>query len=129
MTTRPRRLSIFSIFCNMKVCSVFSLESPHRGDSNEYVQYTIFNIKKENHPKLSQICSYVFFFQRSQEQVRNSRGKRTSSVRATKLFYFRTGNSYDFRCTNLDFYDIFANYSQLSVSHSPYSFKTTDILK
>ena len=38
----------------------------HRGDSNEYTQYTIFNIKKENHPKLSQ-----------------SRGKRAVSVRAT----------------------------------------------
>ena len=33
---------------------MFSLESPHRGDSNEYTQYTIFNIKKEttlNYPK------------------------------------------------------------------------------
>ena len=28
---------------------MFLLESPHRGDSNEYTQYTIFNIKKENH--------------------------------------------------------------------------------
>ena len=26
----------FSIFFNMKVCCVFSLESPHRGYSNEY---------------------------------------------------------------------------------------------
>ena len=26
---------------------MFSLESPHRGDSNEYTQYTIFNIKKK----------------------------------------------------------------------------------
>ena len=30
---------------------MFSLESPHRGGSNEYTQYTIFNIKKENHTK------------------------------------------------------------------------------
>ena len=33
---------------------MFSLELPHRGDSNEYTQYTIFNIKKEitlNYPK------------------------------------------------------------------------------
>ena len=45
---------IFSIFFNMKVCCVFSLESPHRGDSNEYTQNTIFNIKKKiplNYPK------------------------------------------------------------------------------
>ena len=41
-------MDIFSIFFNMKVCCVFSLESPHRGDSNEYTQYTIFNIKKKN---------------------------------------------------------------------------------
>ena len=47
---------IFSIFLNMMVYCVFSLELPHRGDSNEYTKYTIFNIRKENHPKLSQIC-------------------------------------------------------------------------
>ena len=28
----------------MNVCCVFSLESPHRGDFNEYTQHTIFNI-------------------------------------------------------------------------------------
>ena len=26
---------------------MFSLESPHGGDSNEYTQYTIFNIKRK----------------------------------------------------------------------------------
>ena len=33
---------------------MFSLESPHRGDSNEYTQYTIFNMNKKitlNYPK------------------------------------------------------------------------------
>ena len=33
---------------------MFSLESPHRGDSNEYTQYTVLNIKKkitQNYPK------------------------------------------------------------------------------
>ena len=40
-------MDIFSIFFNMEVCCVFSLESPHRGDSNENIQYTIFNIKKK----------------------------------------------------------------------------------
>ena len=37
----------FSMFFNMKVCCVFSLESPHRGDSNEHTQYTTFNTKKK----------------------------------------------------------------------------------
>ena len=27
---------------------MFSLESPHLGDSNEYTQYTIFNMHKKN---------------------------------------------------------------------------------
>ena len=40
-------MDIISIFLNMKVYCVFSLESPHRGDSNEYTQYTIFNVKKK----------------------------------------------------------------------------------
>ena len=42
---------------------MFSLELPHQGDSNEYryTQYTIFNMKKEKHPKLSQICRYGIF--------------------------------------------------------------------
>ena len=40
---------------------MFSLESPHRGDSNEYTKYTIFNIKKKITLKLSQICSYGIF--------------------------------------------------------------------
>ena len=33
---------------------MFSLESPHRGDSNKYTQYTIFNVKQKttlNYPK------------------------------------------------------------------------------
>ena len=72
----------------MTVYSVVSLESPHRGDSNEYTKYTKFNIKKENHTKLSQICSYGIFFQWTQERVRNSRGKRAISVRATEVLLY-----------------------------------------
>ena len=45
----------------MKVCYVFSLESSHQGDSNEYTQYTISQYEKENHPNLSQICSNGIF--------------------------------------------------------------------
>ena len=36
-------MDIFLIFFNMKVYCVFSLESSHRGDSNENTQHTIFN--------------------------------------------------------------------------------------
>ena len=55
-------MDIFSIFFNIKVFCVFSLESPHRGASiNEYTQYTVFNIKKKiilNYPK----CAVMGFF-------------------------------------------------------------------
>ena len=71
----------------MKVCSVFSLESPHRGDSNEYTKHTNFNIKKKNHHKLSQIQLFLQlwdFYLETQERVRNSRGKRAISLRATE---------------------------------------------
>ena len=42
---------------------MFSLESPHLGDSNEYTQYTSFNMIKKikKRPKLSKICSYGLF--------------------------------------------------------------------
>ena len=39
---------IFSMFLNMKVYCVFSLESPQRGDSNEYTQYTFSQYEKKN---------------------------------------------------------------------------------
>ena len=47
-------MDIISIFLNVNVCCLFSLESPYPGDSNEYTQYTIFNVKKKiilNYPK------------------------------------------------------------------------------
>ena len=37
----------FSIFFNMMVCCVFSLESPHRGDFNEYKQHNSISIIKK----------------------------------------------------------------------------------
>ena len=50
---------------------MFSLESPHQGHSNEYTQYTLFNIKKKmtlNYPKIAAI---PFFFQGTQEGLWN----------------------------------------------------------
>ena len=40
---------------------MFSLESPHGGDSNEYSRYTISQYEKENHSKLSKICNCWIF--------------------------------------------------------------------
>ena len=77
-------MDIFSIFFNMKVYCVFSLESPHRGDCNEYTQYTIFNMNKRNtlnYPK----SAAIGFVLDTQKGVRNSRGKRAISVRAIEV--------------------------------------------
>ena len=81
---RRNNQDLFDFFYNMKVCCVFSIESPHIGDSNENTQYTIFNIKKKitiNYPE----SAAMEFFQGTQERVRNSRGKRAISVRATEV--------------------------------------------
>ena len=77
--------NIFSIFINMKVYCVFSLESPHRGDSNVYTQYTSFVIQKKITPDYSKPAAVGFFFLGTQERVRNSRGKRAISE---VLLYF-----------------------------------------
>ena len=76
----------------MKVYCVFTLESPHRGDSNEYTQYTIFQYGKEKHSESSQICSYGIFFQGTHERVRKSRGKRAISVRGIEVLLFFVAN-------------------------------------
>ena len=38
-------IGTFYIFFNMNVCCCFSFESPYRGDSKDYTQYTIFKVK------------------------------------------------------------------------------------
>ena len=58
----------------MKVCCVFTLESSHRGDSNEYTQYTFLDTTKEitiNYPQ----SGAMVFFQGTEERVRISRGR------------------------------------------------------
>ena len=79
------------IFYNMKVCCVFSLKSPHCGDSNEYTQYAVLNIKKKitlNFPSLQPRD----YFLGTQQGVRN--GKRATSVRAIEVLLYLC-----FRCS------------------------------
>ena len=64
---------------------MFSSESPHRGDSNEYSQYTIFNIKLKITLNFPKSTAMGFSLQGTQEQLRNSHGKRFVIV--ALLFY------------------------------------------
>ena len=47
---------------------MLSLESPHRGDTNEYTQYTSFNIIKKITLNYSK-SAVMDFFQGTQERV------------------------------------------------------------
>ena len=71
---------MFLIFYNIKVCCVFPLESPTRTHN---IPFSILRKKKKitlNYPK----SAAMGFFLGTQERVRNSRGKRDISVRATE---------------------------------------------
>ena len=57
-------IRISFIFYNMKIYIVCSLESPHSGDSNEYTQYTVCNIKKKVILNYPQSAAKGFFSQR-----------------------------------------------------------------
>ena len=94
----------------MKVCCVFSLESPHRIDSNAYTQYTIFNMNKKNtliYPK----SAATGFFQGTQERVLNSRGKRAISVRATEVLLYMDVN----RKSSTHPFDTYSTYIDLAL--------------
>ena len=60
---------ILSIFFNTKVSCVFSLQSPHQVDYNEYTQHNIFSIKKKITLNFPKSVAMDFF----------SKGLRTSS--------------------------------------------------
>ena len=66
---------------------MFSLESPHGGDSNGYTQYINFNIKRNIDPNYLKSASKGFF-PGTQARVRNSHGKRAISVRAIEVLLY-----------------------------------------
>ena len=74
----------------MKVCCLFSLEPPHRGNSNENTQQTIIYIKKKFTRNIIMYAAMFFLFvclffcegfKKDLEIM--SHGKRAVSVRAT----------------------------------------------
>ena len=96
-------MDIFSVFFNIREYCVFTLESPHRGDSNECTLYIIFNIKK-NTLNYLRSAAMPGFFQGTQERVRNNRGKRAFSSShvygvASPLFHTLTAGEGDLKST------------------------------
>ena len=84
-------MDIFLIFLNLKVCCVFSLELPHRGNSNEYDEVILMSTQNIPFSTPENIPNLLLweFFQGTQERVRNSRGKRAISVRAIEVLLYR----------------------------------------
>ena len=78
---------------------MFSLESPHRGDSNEYTQYNIFNMKKEKHPKSSQIRSFGIFSKGLKSEFETAMVNEPSVFEPMKFYCIST-----FNIDRLDFF-------------------------
>ena len=87
-SARPRSRDVFSIVLNMKVCSVFSLESPHRGNSTEYT-ISHSQYEKENNPKLSQICSYWNFPKGPKNEFETTEVNDPSVFEPLKFYYYK----------------------------------------
>ena len=69
----------------MKVCCVFSLKSPLRGDSNGYTHYTIPNIKKKitlNYP----ISSVMGFFSKGLNEFEKALVNEPSVLEPLKFY-------------------------------------------
>ena len=82
----------------MKICFVFSLESPHQGDFNEYTQHTIITIKKKitlNYPKYNYVCSYGIFSDGLKNEFETAVVNEPSGLEPLKFYLsivcFRTG--------------------------------------
>ena len=66
---------------------MFSLESPHQGDSNENTKHTI-SIEKMTSPLIIPNLQLSDFYLGIQEQIRNSCSKRANSVQATEVLLY-----------------------------------------
>ena len=98
-------MDIFSIFFNLKVYCVFSLESPrfewpHRGDSNVYTQYTIFNIKKKITLNYPNSAAMGFFSRGLKNEFKTAMVNKPSVFESLKIYCIDTALSdrhYDYK--------------------------------
>ena len=91
-------LDIFLIFFDMKVCCMFSLESPHRGDSNEYTQYTIFSTYKKISLNCSKSAATRFFSKGLKDEFQTALVNEPSVFEPLKFYC-----SYSFQFYNLSY--------------------------
>ena len=75
---------IILIFFNRTVYCVFSLETPQRGDSNEYTNIPL-SISKRKSPEIIQ-TTIMFFLLGNLKRVPNSHGKEPSVFEPLKFY-------------------------------------------
>ena len=124
---------------------MFLLESPHRGDSNEYTQYTIFNMNKKKHPRLSQICSHGFFSKGLKNEFETAVVNEPSVFKSLKFYSSsptrvksaikKNINSTStscirlrYSCLNWHVTSLFELYQYFVAGHVPYKFQRNPIL-
>ena len=76
----------FSIFFNIKIYCVFSLESPHQGDSNEYTKSTIFNIKMKITLNYPTSAAMGFFSKELKNEFKTAVVNETSVFEPLKVY-------------------------------------------
>ena len=67
---------------------MFSLESPQRGDSNEYTQYSIFNIKKKITLNIPNLQLWDFFSYELKHEFETAKVKEPSVLEPLKFCTF-----------------------------------------
>ena len=65
---------------------MFSLELPHRGDTNEYTQYTIFNINTINHLNYPKSAAMGFFSKRLKNEFETATVNKSSVLKPLKFY-------------------------------------------
>ena len=93
---------------------MFSLESPHRGDSNEYTKHTFFNVNKEIHPKFSLVCSYKNFSKELKNEFETAVVNEPSGFEPLKFYCIYDRESFCARATCQ--IDILSNYRTVSTN-------------
>ena len=73
----------------MMVYFVFLLESPHRGDSHEYTQYTIFNMNKKNSLNYPKSAAMGFFFKGLEKEFETAMVYEPSVFEPLKFYCIR----------------------------------------
>ena len=81
---------ILSIFFNTKVSCVFSLQSPHQVDYNEYTQHNIFSIKKKITLNFPKSVAMDFFFQGTPNKFKTARVNKPSGFEPLKFYCMKT---------------------------------------